>query len=279
LKNLLFLLLILFTGCNSGFFQTGEDQMLARVYDTYLYRSDIPQIVPEGTSPKDSIMIVKNFINKWIEEQLLIHAAEKSLTADQKNFKDQLENYRNSLLIYTYESHLIQNNLDTIVREDEIYRYYEENKKNFELKENIIKVHFVILKDPPRKNNPLKRLLLSNDPADTEELETYCRKNAFNYYLEDDWITFSELLKTIPIETYNQTIYLQNNKYVEFNDSSFYYFIRFLDFKIEESVSPLNFEKENIRKIIINKRKAQLIDKKRKDMLQQAMNTNGFEIF
>lgn len=279
MKNLLFLLLILFTGCNSGFFQTGEDQMLARVYDTYLYRSDIPQIVPEGTSPKDSIMIVKNFINKWIEEQLLIHAAEKSLTADQKNFKDQLENYRNSLLIYTYESHLIQNNLDTIVREDEIYRYYEENKKNFELKENIIKVHFVILKDPPRKNNPLKRLLLSNDPADTEELETYCRKNAFNYYLEDDWITFSELLKTIPIETYNQTIYLQNNKYVEFNDSSFYYFIRFLDFKIEESVSPLNFEKENIRKIIINKRKAQLIDKKRKDMLQQAMNTNGFEIF
>lgn len=279
MKNLLFLLPVLFLGCNSGFFQTGEDQMLARVYDTYLYRSDIADIVPEGTNSKDSTMMVKNFINKWIEEQLLIHAAEQSLTADQKNFKDQLENYRNSLLIYTYESHLIQKNLDTNVRDDEIYRYYEENKQNFELKENIIKVHFVILKDPPKKNNPLKRLLLSNDPADTEELVTYCRKNAYNYYLEDEWITFSELLKTIPIETFNQTIYLQNNKYVEFNDSSFYYFIRFLDFKIQEGVSPLNFEKDNIRKIIINKRKAQLIDKMRKDMLQQAMNNNGFEIF
>ncbi|HOW25611.1 MAG TPA: hypothetical protein PK711_08060 [Bacteroidales bacterium] len=279
MKNLSFFLLTLLFGCDSGFFQTGEDQMLARVYDKYLYRTDIEDIVPEGTNPKDSTMMVKNFINKWIEEQLLIHAAEQNLNADQKNFRDQLENYRNSLLIYTYESHLIQKNLDTIVRDDEIYRYYEENKQNFELKENIVKVHFVILKEPPRKNNPLKRLLLSNDPADTEELDTYCRKNAFNYYLNDDWIPFSDLLKTIPIETYNQTIYLQNNKYVEFNDSSFYYFVRFLDFKIQESVSPLNFEKENIRNIIINKRKAQLIDKMRRDMLQQAMNNNGFEIF
>ncbi|MDD5506759.1 MAG: hypothetical protein PHD25_00340 [Bacteroidales bacterium] len=279
MKNLSFLLPILFLGCNSGFFQTGEDQMLARVYDTYLYRSDVEHIVPEGTNPKDSSMMVKNFINKWIEEQLLIHAAEQNLTADQKNFRDQLENYRNSLLIYTYESHLIQKNLDTIVRDDEIYRYYEENKQNFELKENIIKVHYVILKDPPRKNDPLKRLLISNDPADKEELLNYCTKNALSFYLEDEWITFSELLKIIPIETYNQTIYLQNNKYVEFNDSSFYYFIRFLDFKIQESVSPLNFERENIRNIIINKRKAELIDTIRKEMLQQAMNNNGFEIF
>jgi len=252
--------------------------MLARVYDTYLYRSDLEDIVPTGTHPKDSVMMVKNFINKWIEEQLLIHAAEENLSTDQKNFKDQLENYRNSLLIYTYESLLIEKNLDTVVRDNEIYLYYEENKQNFELKENIVKVHYVILKEPPRKNNPLKRLLLSNDPADMEELGVFCKRNAFDYSLDDNWIPFSELLNTIPIETYNQTIYLQNNKYVEFNDSSFYYFIRFIDFKIQESVSPLNFEKENIRNIIINKRKAQLIEKKRKEMHQQAKNKNRFEI-
>ncbi len=280
LKNLsLLLLLLLLMSCDSGLFQTGEDEMVARVYNTYLYRSDLEGIVPTGSLPKDSTMIVKNFINKWIEEQLLIQAAEETLSSDQKNFKGQLENYRNSLLIYTYESYLIKHYMDTVVRDEEISTYYEQNKQNFELKENIVRAHFVILKEAPRKNNPLKRLLLSNDPGDLDELASFCEKNAYDYYIDDEWIPFSELIKIIPIETYNQTIYLQNNNYVEFNDASNYYFIRFLDFKIQESVSPLSFEKENIRNIIINKRKAELIDKMRREMLQEAMNTNGFEIF
>ncbi|MBP6978584.1 MAG: hypothetical protein PHD61_05780 [Bacteroidales bacterium] len=279
MKYLPLLLLLLVHGCKSGLFQTGEDQMIARVYNAYLYRSDLEGIVPTGTHPEDSTMIVKNFINKWIEEQLLIQAAEEALSSDQKNFKDQLENYRNSLLIYTYESYLIRQYMDTVVRDEEISRYYEENKQNFELKENIVRAHFVILKEAPRKNNPLKRLMLSNDPADLDELTSLCKKNNYDYFIEDEWIPFSELIKIIPIETYNQTIYLQSNKYVELNYGSQYYFIRFLDFKIQESVSPLSLEKENIRNIIINKRKAELIEKMRREMLQQAMNTNGFEIF
>lgn len=279
LNYLSLLLILLLQGCGSGFFRTSEDEMIARVYNTYLYRSDLEGIVPNETSPGDSAMIVKNFINKWIEEQLLIQAAEESLSSDQKNFKGQLQNYRNSLLIYTYESFLIKQYMDTVVSDEEISRYYQDNKQNFELKENIVRVHFVILKEVPRKNNPIKRLLLSNDPADLNELASFCDKNDCDYYIQDEWIPFSELVKSIPLETYNQTTYLQNNKYVEFSNGSSYYFIRFLDFKIQEGVSPLSFEKENIRNIIINKRKAELIEKTRRKMLQEAMNTNGFEIF
>lgn len=273
------LIFILLAGCESELFRQGNDEPLARVFDTYLYRTDVEDLVPQGTSAKDSISMVKNFINKWIEEQLLIRAAEESLTTEQKNFKKQLADYRNSLLIYTYESFLIHQNLDTLVTGEEILEYYELNKQNFELKENIVKVHFIILDKEPRRNNPIKRLLLSDALEDLDELEYFAKSDAYDYYLEDEWVTFSELIKRIPIETYNQVLFLQNNQYVELKDSVYYYFVRFLDFKIKESVSPLSLEKENIRNIILNKRKVDLIHSMRKQILQEAMNNNRFEIF
>jgi hypothetical protein len=273
------LLILLLAGCDSFILSKHDDEPLARVQNSYLYLSDIQGIVPAGTNQKDSISIVKNFINKWIEQQLLIHAAESYLPNDKKNFKEQLVEYRNSLLVYTYESDYIRDNMDTIVTENEIQQYYFENQKNFELKENIVKVHYVIVSGEPRKYNPIKKLLSSDDTDDVDELEEYCKQNGFEYFLEDEWVPFSELIRVIPLESYNQNLFLQNNKYIELNDAGVFYFVRFVDFKIKESVSPLSFERENIRNIIINKRKVELIDEMHKQMMDQALSNNSFEIF
>jgi hypothetical protein len=277
--TLIAFLLILLPGCESSIFTKNDDKQLARVHNTYLYQSDIQGVVPPGTNPRDSMTIVKNFINKWIEKQLLINMAESNLRNDEKNFKIQLEEYRNSLLIYTYESDFIRSYLDTIVTEPEIQQYYYENQRNFELKENIVKVHYITANKEPRKNNPLNRLLNSDDPDDLDALEDYCKQNGFEYYLEDEWILFSELISVIPLESYNPTIFLQNNKYVEIKDAENFYFIRFMDYKIKESVSPLSFERDNIRNIIINKRKVELITKLHRQLMQEALAKNTFEIF
>ena len=89
----------------------------------------------------------------------------------------------------------------------------------------------------------------------------------------------NDLLKEIPIQAYNKELFLQNNRYVEVSDSVSSYFINIKGFKIRNSISPLSFEKENIKNIILNKRKLQLISKMKQDVYNDAVNNNKTEIY
>ena len=51
------------------------------------------------------------------------------------------------------------------------------------------------------------------------------------------------------------------------------------NFKIKESVSPLNFEKQRILDVILNKRKIELINRMQEDLYSNAQKKNGFEIY
>ena len=46
--------------------QDERNPAVARVDDVYLYRNDIPSIVPKGSSQQDSAAIVKKYIDSWI---------------------------------------------------------------------------------------------------------------------------------------------------------------------------------------------------------------------
>ena len=119
--------------------------VLARVHDAYLYEADIESLVPPNASPRDSITLVKNFTDNWVKTQLMVHQAKKNLTIQQLDFDKQLEDYKNSLIIYYYETELIRQMLDTITSDEEIEQYYIDHLDDFELKENIAKILYVIL--------------------------------------------------------------------------------------------------------------------------------------
>jgi hypothetical protein len=270
----------LILGCKSNISKNKEDEVLARVHNKYLYASDLEGVIPDGSGITDSISITHSYINNWIKNQLFIRKAETNLPDSLKNFRKQLENYRNSLLVYQYESNLVRQFLDTIVSDDEIQMYYEENNQNFQLRNNIIKVYFVILRlDTSVDEDPIKSYIFSDNSEDIDLLEDYCKDYAVDYYLEDQWIYFTDLQTTIPIETYSQISFLESNEYVELEDENFKYFVRIRDYKIKESVSPLSFVKDNIKSIIINKRKVELINKMHNDVYENALENNDFEIF
>ncbi len=90
---------------------------------------------------------------------------------------------------------------------------------------------------------------------------------------------FDDILKEVPIENYNTELLLKNNTNIELADSSFVYFLRIKAYKIKNSVSPLSFERDNIKNIIINKRKLQLIDEMKREVYNQALDNNDLEIF
>ncbi|MCX6235899.1 MAG: hypothetical protein NT175_14475 [Bacteroidetes bacterium] len=278
MRRFISIVLIFLVSCSAN--HSGKnDNFIARVHKKNLSRSELSDLIKPGTNAKDSISISRKYIDNWILQQLILEKAEANLPAGQKDFTKQLENYRNSLIIYEYETNLIKQNLDTVVTDQEIDNYYEKNKQNFELKDNIIKVNFVIIQRDKSVTFPVKTYLNSFDPDDKDRLAEYCKKSAVNYYLEDQWMLFNELLNVIPIDTYNEKMFLENNRYIELQDSSYKYFVRFFDFKIKESTSPLSFEKENIRNIIINKRKLEIIERMHRKIFDDAVKNDDFEIY
>ena len=254
--------------------------MLARVYDDYLYESDLKGLVTAGTLPKDSLLITKNFIENWVRQRLVIQQAEKNLTSSQLDFTRQLDDYKNSLIIYTYENELVRQKLDTLITDDETQDYYDANQQNFLLKDNIVQIQYVKLPLKSAISKQIKKLLSSDDPDDKNKLSELCEKNAADYFLDsENWLLFNDLLKQIPVKTYNQEEFLKNHRDLEYQDSMYVYLVRFKDFKIKESVSPLNFEKQRIRDIILNKRKIELIGRMQDDIFSNAQKKNVFEIY
>lgn len=266
--------------CKPSSEEEGKGETVARVFDSYLYEEDLKEMMPSGITGNDSALLADNYINNWIRQQLLLHHAELNLDDAQKDVEKQLNDYRNSLVIYLYEKEYVRQNLDTIVSNEEIDKYYEENKGNFELKDNIVKVLYVKLDKKTKKVDKLKKWLNSNDSDDRQKLEEFCVQNAEKYFFDDDnWILFDELTKEVPIKTYNKELFLKNNRFVEVQDSLYSYLVSIKDFQIKETTSPLSFEKANIRNIIINTRKLELVKKMEEDMYNEAVNKNNFEIY
>ncbi|MFZ4521411.1 MAG: hypothetical protein ACOYNC_06885 [Bacteroidales bacterium] len=279
MNRLLILLLIIAASCSS-YFKKKNERVLARVYDDYLYESELNGVVSPGTLPKDSLVITRSFIDSWVRQRLMIQQAEKNLSGAQMDFSKQLENYKNSLTIYTYENALVRQKLDTLITEEETQNYYDANQPNFLLKDNIVQVQYVKLPLKSPLSKQIKKLLSSGDQDDKNKLSDLCEKSAADYFLDgENWLLFNDLLKQIPIKTYNQEEFLKNHRDLEYQDSMFVYLVRFKDFKIKESVSPLSFEKQRIRDIILNKRKIELIGKMQDDIFANARKKNMFEIY
>lgn len=278
-KKILWPILFILASCLSDS-KNNSDNVLARVHNEYLYVSEIQDIVPPGISVSDSLSLIQNYVNNWISEKLFLKKAEKNLLPEHKEFKNQLEEYRNSLIIYKYESELVKQNLDTVVSDLEIEEYYSNNQGNFQLKNNIVRAYYARFADDFDNLKRVRTFFYSDRPEYRDSLEFYVENYADLFFLDDEtWVLFSDVLRFVPIETFNQQIFLENRKKIELQEESYVYFANFSDFRIKEGVSPLSFEKENIRKIILNKRRLTIINNMREEVFQTALEKSEFEIF
>jgi hypothetical protein len=255
---------------------------VARVFGSYLYRTDIEGIVPKGSKPADSLKILNEYLTRWMQQQVVVHQALNNLDPKQIDFTRQIEDYKNSLIIYEYEKELIKEKLDTNIAEKEIEDYYNQNKKDFELKNDIVKIIYVKVPKKAPNQDKLKGWINSADIKDKEKLATFCNQYASNYFLNDNvWLMFDDVLKEVPIETANQDIFLQNNNnhIVQIADTNNTYYLGIKGYMVKNSISPLSFEKDNIKKIVLNKRKMDLVEKMKLNSFEQAQEHNDVELY
>lgn len=278
-KLIILIFVLFFTHCSKFNRKQGEEPV-ARVFDNYLYPSDLQDIIPSNISQSDSVIVARDFIEKWIKQQLLLTKAEFNLTDTEKNVDKQIENYRTSLLIYKYEQSLIKQKLDTFVSPTEIKDYYNEYSSNFVLNANLVKALYMQV---PRTSPEIWKArwwYKSENEEDIKKLEDYCYQYATKYdYFSDNWIYFSEIEKILPIKIDNAKRYLKYRKFIEIKDSTYYYFVNIKDYRLVGTVAPLETVRENIRNIIFNKRKIRLIKELESEIYNDALNRNNFTIY
>jgi len=273
--------LLIGVSCKRHMYDDSET-VLAKAGEDYLYLSDLESNIPNNISGSDSIQLINNMVDNWVRQELLLQYADRNLPDSLKDFTKQLEEYENNLLIYEYKKRYVEQRMDTVVELDDMEKYYQDHLHEFQLKQNIIQFVFIKIPIQSEMVEQARDLVMniSDTSIDRTMVRDFCEKNAVDFYLNDDhWISFNELLKQVPLEVFNQEIYLKNNKYIEIKDHPYWYFINLRDFKIKEDVSPFDFQKERIKNIILNKRKIKLLRNLEENVYQNAAENNHFEIY
>jgi hypothetical protein len=271
--------LMIFAGCHF-FGSNHSEEPVARVHGQYLYLSELRNAIPENITEDDSVIYANAYIDRWIRKKIMLEKAEMNLPPKKKDVQKQLDEYRASLLIHRYQDQLLKEKMDTTVVDSKIQDYYVQYKENFHLEEHIVQSIFIkVSKDAPDLNR-LFKLYKANEEKDLKELEDYVYHHAIQYeYIRDEWVPFNDLLERMPFSVDNQENLLRNRKFIETQDSVFYYLVNILDYKLAGDVAPVEFVKEDIVDILVNKKRIQYFNDLEKEMYQNARTNGDFEIF
>ncbi|HET6556866.1 MAG TPA: hypothetical protein VFG54_06090 [Prolixibacteraceae bacterium] len=267
----------LLTGCN---LIVNQEDTVAKVGNRVLTMDDLKRNVPDYLDDTDSALWADDYIHKWVQRELLLMKAEEHLQADMKDVTRELEEYRNSLIVYRYKNELMKQKMDTTVNEADVQKYLDQNRNNFILNHNIVKA--IYIKVPLEFSNPddIKDLCTSKDPAKQAKLNEYCLSYAKAYdRFNDQWVIADLVLKNFPKEITDQQSFLSGTRFMETKDRNFYYFLTILDYKLAGQVSPSEYVYNDIRNLILNKQKIQFLQQIEKDIYKEGIDSKKVKLF
>jgi len=278
-KSGLYIVLIasLLSAC-SLLFDAGEP--IARVGARVLTVEELSKNVPDYLDATDSALWADDYIKKWVQRELLLLKAEENLKGNEKDVSRELEEYRNSLIVFRYKNELIRQKMDTIVKNSDIQKYYSEHRESFILNRNIVKA--IYIKVPVAVSSPenLKDLCSSNDPEKQARLNEFCLSYAKAYdRFNDQWIAADQVLKYTPAEIPDQELFLGKNRFIESNDMDFYYLVCIRDYRLTGQGAPVEYVQNDIQNLILSKQKLDFLKQIEKDIYKEGIDNNKVKLY
>ena len=272
--NLILISSLMLIGCNDG------RVVVAEAGGKVLYDTDIPDIFPEGTSYEDSLSMLETYTNSWVRKQLILSEAEVNLKENEKDVASQLEDYRASLLIYRYEQEYVNQHLDTLVTQEEIQTFYEENKENLKLSSPLAKAVFIKVVSSSPSIKEIKALYRSKDEDNARELSELCLQVAEKYdSFNDQWVDFSVITKLLPKSSLLYEAAVQKEKYIEDMDDEYTYFVNIREYIPRGGYAPVDYEYKVIRSLILNARRQKLLSELEQQIYENAMQKEKVSVY
>ena len=274
------LAMLALASCNTISSIIHDDQVVARVGEHKLYRSELESVVPAFASPEDSAAYASKYIDGWATDILYAEMAESQLSKEELDVSEQLEDYRRSLLRYRYERRYVSDRLDTLVTDSQIQEYYDAHQSSFILERPILKVRFVdIMKDSPDRDEII-RLMSSSDYSKVEKAAAMAGQSALRYFdLSDTWTDALVLAKEFGTDYATMLSNLKGSvirmESEERGDVLYAYVAEIR----QSGVAPLDYCSGNIRNLILSARKHALVSGLEQDLLKEAREHNDFVIY
>jgi len=264
-------------GCKKNTPDKNEDP-LARVYDKYLYTSDIRGLLHENTSPEDSARIVDEYIDNWIRRNLVLKVAEDNLQSSIEEINRQVEDSRQSLILYAYEKQWLKENLDTIVSADSVREYFDHNSADFVLKNDIYKLSYAVVPKNLKSADSINFWFSRGIEKFRYELERYCAANCSGFSFNSGiWLNEDDLFNLLPYDMYAGGKF-RTKGVVQWSDSANRYFVKVDDYYISGGIAPFEYSIESVKDIIINRRKMTLLKNTYQEIYSEGLKRNNAEI-
>jgi len=273
---------LMLTGCEL-FEKTTNTKVLARVHEVNLYEEDLKNFnIPKGLSEKDSVAILMDYINDWATKQLILHEAKKNMTEKkQREYNTLVEEYKLDLFSSAYENAFVKKSLKTGISSGEIETYYNKYKESFLLQEDLVNVRYIHLsekyKDLPATRRAFKRFN-NDDKQELKELKLSFIESDFN--LEKKWISFESILAKIPsLRYFKKSKILRNDYFLSYKSEEDRFFVKFEKILKAGQSAPIEHVEEQIKQIILNKRKIKLKKQLEEEIRKDALQTKEYQIF
>ena len=283
MKNVILIstLCLLVIGCK--FFSSkraaNDERVIARVYDEFLYLSDVQPLV-QGVSQEDSAKLIAAYAESWVKKKLLYKKAQEYIATDESGIDKKVEAYRQSLTLYEYEKELVRNKLDKAVSDDEINAYYEKNKGNYALENDIYLVNYVFINPESEDFEKIKPLFAKKRNEDEQRaLEGYCKAYSKNYNINDGvWKTANRITIDFLMDDAQIASLGRSETYREFKNNDQSFFVRVIDIKHKGEATPLPAISDQIKEMLMNKKKVVLVDNIYSKILEDGLKKEDVEL-
>lgn len=272
-----FISLLYTIGCGSNTDAPAEgDKLLATVYNKNLYASQLEGVVPEGVGPQDSALMASAYTHRWVYDQLLMYEAERNIPKD-LDIDQLVRDYRASLVRFNFEQQIIAEKLDSTVSEAELIAFYENNKDQFQLESTILKFLFIKLpSDAPQ--GELNKLWYSKKSADEAKTAAFAKQWATMALLDrEKWYKLEEVAALLPKGTLTSDN-VGSRREGTLSDGDYRYYYRVLESVKGKETAPFDYVREQASKVILHKRKQQLLEKWKEELYQKELRRENIKI-
>jgi hypothetical protein len=242
--------------CDASRSKKGDSTVLAKVFDHDLEIQDIPDDLKNNENSEDRNALMNAYVDQWVRKMLLLHEAEKR-KPESLDIEKLVEDYKQSLLISNLEKQVIDQELDTMVTAEELNQVYDQIKENFVQDFPIIRLNYIKISEKAPRIDKFYEWW-KNDAYSS--MDDYVEKYAVSAILgKDEWWEWNDIQNQIDTQIL-QLYSFKKPRSIQKNIGEFEYFISVFEFVDKGETSPLSYIEEQVRNIIIQRRKVTVMD-------------------
>ncbi|WP_152287754.1 hypothetical protein [Flavicella marina] len=257
-----------------------SSKIIAKVGTYQLHEEDLELIFPDNISKNDSAAVAANIIESWAKKKLLMEKARVNLPEKNAELELLVERYREDLFINSFKKALVAKELDTVVSYEEMVAFYDENKESFRINEELVKFKYIEVKPTHKKRLTYKRMLVSKSRNDLFMLDEENEELESSFLSDSLWFRYKDVQNKLPVlKLYNKSTVLKPKKLISKKHNGNMYYIYINDVLERNEIAPIRYISETIEKMVIQKRKLQLINKVEEVLIDDAKKNKQFEIY